>query len=215
MLKTSSTNAVIAAMLTAAAASSALAGISTFTDDVSRIQDMTNHADFNGLQNGQSLENYQEDGLLLDINRSYFSWNAPGLDGTEMYYADTGSLDLIDISLVTGADFNDIDMELSSGWTPNNIGAMYIWVQLYDDGSLVQEINVDMTAGDYLALTGGGFDQIRIGSYATAGIRDLRDSSQRNAIAIDNISAGTYVPVPTPGTLAVSSIALLGLRRRR
>lgn len=215
MLNTTTTNAIIAATMTAAAASSSLAGISTYTDDVSRIQDMTNHANFNGLVNDQSLENYEEDGLLLDINRSYFSWDAPGLDGTEMYYADTGSLDLVDISLVSGADFNDIDMELSSGWTPNNIGALYIWVQLYDDGNLVQELNIDMTAGDYLALTGGGFDQIRIGSYATAGIRDLRDSSERNAIAIDNISAGTYVPVPTPGTLAISGIALLGLRRRR
>lgn len=215
VLNSLTTKAILAALATSAITSTSLASISTYTDDISRIEDTTNHANFNGLVNEQSLANYTEDGLLLNVNRSYFSWSVPGLDGTEMYYASTGALDLIDISLVSGDDFTDIDMQLGSGWTQEVIGEMYLWVQLYDNGNLVEELDIDMTSGEYLALVGGGFDQIRIGSYVTADIRNSHDTSERNAIAIDNISHGTYVPVPAPGTLAISSIALIGLRRRR
>ncbi|MBO6513021.1 MAG: PEP-CTERM sorting domain-containing protein [Phycisphaerales bacterium] len=215
MLNSLTTQAALAALATSAIATSSIAGISTYIDDVSRIQDPTNHANFNGLVDEQTLENYTEDGLLLNVNRSYFSWDAPGLDGSEMYYASTGSLGLIDISLVSGDDFDDVDMQLASGWVQDEIDTMYLWVQLYDNGGLVEELNIDMMAGDYLAMTGGGFDQIRIGSYATEEIRDSRNPIARNAIAIDNVSVGTYVPVPAPGTLAISSIALIGLRRRR
>ncbi len=215
VLNSLTTKATLVALTSSAIASTTLAGISNYIDDVSRIEDPTNHANFNSLVNEQSLQDYTEDGLYLNVNRSYFSWNVPGLDGSEMYYASTGALDLIDISLVSGDDFTDIDMQIGSGWTQESIGDMYLWVQLYDNGSLVEELDIDMTSGDYLALVGGGFDQIRIGSYVSSAVRDSHDSSERNAIAIDNISHGTYVPVPAPSTLAISSVALLGLRRRR
>jgi len=200
-------------LLTAAALScGASASISTYTSDISQIGSETNYADFNELVVEQSLLGYQEDGLQVSSHRDYFSWDAPGLDGSEMYYANTGALELIEISKVDGSDFNDMDMQLSSGWSPNGPGTMYLWMQVYSDGGLVAEFNLDVLTGDYVGLTGGGYDTVMIGSYVNAEIRDLHDAGQWNAIAIDNLRAGT---VPAPGTLLIPALAAAGLRRRR
>ena len=201
----------LSAVVIASASTSVLAGISTYTDASSQISSITNSADFNGLINFQSLYEYNEDGLEVSIDRSYFSWNPPGFDGSEMFYAGTGSLDLVEISL-GGSDFADIDMQVSSGWLENGPATMYLWVQAYQDGNLVQEFDIDAIGGQYIGLQGGGFDQLFIGSYVTAEVRDLHDASQRNAIAIDNIRAGT---VPAPGTLAIPVMLLAGLRPKR
>jgi len=200
-------------LLTAAALScGASASISTYTSDISQIGSETNYADFNELVVEQSLLGYQEDGLQVSSHRDYFSWDAPGLDGSEMYYANTGALELIEISKVDGSDFNDMDMQLSSGWSPNGPGTMYLWMQVYSDGGLVAEFNLDVLTGDYVGLTGGGYDTVMIGSYVSAEVRDLHDADQWNAIAIDNLRAGT---VPAPGTLLIPALAAAGLRRRR
>lgn len=196
------------------AATGANAGIDSYISSGTMIVDSTNSANFNGLTTGQSLLGYEEDGLRVSVNRAYFSWDAPGLDGSEMFYPSTGALELVDISLSSAADFQDLDMQIASGWTPNEIGSVYAWVQLYDDGSLVQEFDLDFAAGSYVGFVGGGFDQILIGSYATSELRDGHNPSERNAIAIDNIRAGTFVP--TPGTGVLLSMGLLfGARRAR
>jgi len=191
-----------------------VAGIFTFGGESSMISDVTNAADFNSLTHGQSLMGYEEDGLRVSVNRTYFSWDAPGLDGSEMFYANTGSLELVDISLSSGVDFNDLDMQVSSGWTQNGIGTVYLWIQLYDDGGLVGEFDLDSQSGQYVGIAGGGFDQVLIGSYATGEIRDGHTPNARNAIAIDNISAGTFVPAPGAFALFVVG-GIAGMRRRR
>jgi hypothetical protein len=191
----------------------ASADIVSYVSESSMINPVTNHANFNALVDDQSLENYQEDGLSFDVNRNYFSWNAPGFDGSEMFYASTGSLELVDITLADGTDFSDIDMQISSGWSPDDLGSVYLWVQAFNDGNLVEEFDINSSTGDYVGFVGGGYDQIRIGSYATAEIRDLHDESQRNAIAIDNVRAGTFVP--SPSGLITTSVGLLFVAGRR
>lgn len=200
-------------MTIAAIVGASNAGIATYTSDSTMIGDVTNSADFNGLVDEQSLDGYQEGGLEVSVSRDYYSWNAPGLDGSEMFYASTGALELVDISLVSGEDFSDIDMQISSGWSPIEVGTMYLWVQLYDGESLVSEFDIDATTGEYVGFIGGGFDLIRIGSYASSEIRDSHDENARNAIAIDNISVGTFVPAP--GSLALGFVGLVAMRRRR
>ena len=143
-------------LLTVTAAS---AGVTQYTSDGSMLTDVTNSADFNALVPGQSLMGYEEDGLRLSVNRTYFSWDAPGLDGSEMFYSNTGALELVDITLNSGDNFQDVDMQIASGWTADAIGEVYIWAQLYDDGSLVGEFDVDLMSGSYLGFAGGGFDQ--------------------------------------------------------
>jgi len=197
----------------AATAGSALASISTYTSNTSMIGGLTNYADFNNLNNFQSLLNYQEDGLQISADRDYFSWNPPGLDGSEMFYAVTGALELINITLVNGDNFNDIDMQISSGWSPSAIDTVYLWAQLYNNGTLINEFNINAQSGEYVGFTGGGFDQILIGSYASEQIRDSRNPNARNALALDNISAGTVVPAPA--TLLLPALAMIGIRPRR
>ncbi len=198
------------ALTTAASAS-----ISTYTHDASLIEDDTNNADFDGLINEQSLLGYEEDGLRVSVERDYFAWNAPGLDGSPHFYASSGSYELVDISLSDEGNFSDFEMQVSSGWTAESIGSVYLWIQLYDNGDLIGELDLNTTSGDYVGITGGGFDQILVGSYVTEERRDEHNANGWNAVAIDNISVGTYVPVPAPGTLAISGVALIGLRRRR
>lgn len=194
-------------------AMSASAGISTYTSQTSLIGDITNHANFNTLTNGDSLDLYEEDGILFDYSRDYFSWNPQGFDGSEMLYANTGAFERVNISLASGEDFSDVDMQVSSGWSPFQIGTMYLWVQLLNDGQLVSELDIDAITGEYVGFTGGGFDQILIGSYESAEVRDSHNANARNTIALDNLSVGTFVP--TPGSLMISGITMLGLSRRR
>ena len=198
----------------AISASGVLAGISTYTSDTSLMGSLIGEADFNGLVDSQSLMNYQEDGLGVSINRSYFSWNPQGFDGSEMFYAGTGSLELVEISRTNGEDFNDLDMQISSGWSPNEIGDVYLWIQIYNDGELTQEFDLNTITGDYVGLVGGGFDRVLIGSYAAAGIRDSHVSNERNAIAIDNLRAGTMIPAP--GSIAIFAMGgIFATCRRR
>lgn len=188
--------------------------ISTSVSQASLIVDVTNAADFNTLTPGQSLLGYEEDGIRVSMNRNYYSWDAPGLDGSEMFYASTGSLEQTDITLTSGENFSDIEMQISSGWTPNSIGTVYLWVQLIDEGSIVFESNIDIQSGDYLGFVGGGYDQILIGSYASAAVRDSRNPTARNSIAIDNISVGTLVPAPGAFSLLVIG-GMISMSRRR
>lgn len=200
------TNAVLAG--------GALAEIVTYTSDTSLMGSVSHFADFNELIHAQSLAGYQEDGLELDANRDYFSWDAQGFDGSEMYYADGGSLGLVDISIANGDDFNDLEMQISTGWSPDAVGIVYLWVQLFNDNTLVQEFNLDTVTGEYVGFIGGGFDQVLIGSYADAQTRDAHNPLGRNAIAIDNLRTG--VVVPSPGSVsALFTIGLIATRRHR
>lgn len=195
------------------AAGCSMAGIAHYTSDASQLTSVTNYADFNSLVDGQSLLHYQQDGLDVSSNRSYFSWDAPGFDGSGMYYPNTGALEMVEITMVDGADFADLEMQVSGGWTGGVTGTNYIWVQVLSAGSLVGEFDVDVLSGRYLGITGGGFDQIMIGAYATASSRDAHNPNARNAIAIDNLRAGS---VPTPGVATTLLAAgMLGSRCRR
>ncbi len=204
---------LFAGLTLAICASGTLAGISTYTSDTSLMGSIIGHADFNGLVDNQSLLNYQEDGLGVSINRTYFSWNPPGFDGSEMFYANTGSLELVEITRANGEDFGDLDMQISSGWFPDDLGDVFLWIQIYNDDELIQEFDLNTIAGEYVGLVGGGFDRVLIGSYVTADIRDSHVANARNAIAIDNLRAGTMIP--TPGSIAILAIAGMFASNRR
>jgi hypothetical protein len=198
----------------ATAANCALAGVTTYTNDTSLMGSVVGYADFNALANNQSLLQYQEDGLEISVNRNYYSWDAPGLDGSEMFYAGTGSLELVDISLMSGDSFDDLEMQISSGWSSDGIGPVYLWIQIYNGDNLIQEIDLDTITGEYVGLVGGGYDRVLIGSYVTAEIRDSHNADQRNAIAIDNLSAGNMVPSPSGAGLLLFG-GMFGIRRNR
>ena len=166
-------------------------------------------ATFDGLQNGSPLQNYQEDGLTLDVNDFAFVFTPVGFNPAwgPPYYPNGGIDDLDEITRTDGQDFNVLEMNMSHGFAGLNI---FAWIQAYLDGGLVDQFDVDFQGGTLIGLT-GVFDEVRIGAYGSAATRDLHDPSQLNAVAVDNVAFGL---VPEPTSLALLSVGALALLRR-
>ncbi len=201
------------ALLLALAASAASADITSYIADDSMVTAATNSAQFEGIADEQSLSNFQEDGFAVGIDALAYNWDAPGLDNSGHYYPSTGALALVSISLVSGADFDTVDMQIASGWNLDEGGPVYLWAQAYSMNTLVAEFDIDSTNGEYVGFTGGGFDTILIGAYVNDAIRDQHNPLNRNAIVIDNLSAGQLVPAP--GALAMLGLGTALIARRR
>lgn len=190
------------------------ADVTAFLGENTLIGPKTNLAEFEGIPDESSLMGYSEDGLSVSVDASAYNWNAPGLDGSGVFYANTGTRSLIDISLMSGEDFGAMDLQFSTGWDANNPTTVYLWVQVWNDGQMVQELDINGVSGQFLALAGDDFDLVRIGSYQSSSERDEHLESNKNAIVVDNISVGTLVPTPgAAGLLAVGGLA--ASRRRR
>ena len=186
------------------------AGVSAYTSNTSEIVNVTNTALFDDIVTNTPLQNYTEDGLRVHIDDFAFGgFTPPGFDGSGFWYPNGGVTELGDITKTDGTDFDSIDFQVSHGFGGNQI---WVWMQVYNDGGLIAEFDFDVIGGTYIGVTGGGFDQILVGSYADGATRDEHDPANLNAIAIDNMNAGI---IPAPGALAVLGLAGLTARRRR
>lgn len=208
------TNTNAALLIIALGAAHAHADIMSYIDDDSQVTGATNAAQFEGIAEEQSLSSYQEDGFAVAIDAIAFNWDVPGMDDSGHYYPSTGALALVSISLMSGGDFDTLDMQVASGWNLDEGGPVYLWAQAYSMNALVAEFDIDATNGQYVGFTGGGFDTILIGAYVNDAIRDQHNPLNRNAIVLDNLSAGQLVPAP--GALALLGLGgVLAVRRRR
>lgn len=167
-------------------------------------------ATFDGLVNGTPLQNYQEDGLTLDVNDFAFVFTPAGFNPAwgPPYYPNGGVGDLDEITRTDGQDFNVLEMNMSHGFGGSNI---FAWIQAYLAGGLVDQFDVDFQGGTLIGLT-GVFDEVRIGAYGTAATRDQHNPLNLNAVALDNVEFGL---VPEPASLALLGIGALALLRRR
>jgi len=182
--------------------------------------DTFREARFEGLDDGDALANYTEDGIRVSVDAPAFQWDAPGMDGSGVYYADTGVRSLVEVSLDDFSSFSAIEMQISSGWNSNQIGPEYLWVQVFSDGgkTLATEIDLDLISGGVLSLASADISSVRIGSYVNAQRRDAHDEFFKNAIVLDNIRVSTLVgteALPAPGTLALGAMGGLCVARRR
>lgn len=209
---TASLLAAVATMTTSAAFGSS---VSSHVAEGSLISPAENWARFDSLQTEDDLSGYTEDGIALDVTGIQYDWSAPGLDSSGFYYASAGVFSLVEVSLVSGDDFGAMDMQIGSGWNQNAGTTMYLWAQVYNDGSLVDEFDINAMVGSHVGFSGGDFDMIRIGAYASAGLRDAHNEQNRNAIGIDNVRVGNLVPAPSGIALGGVAIVLGGTRRRR
>jgi len=175
-----------------------------------------NIATFDNLAEGDSLVGYTENGIVVDVFGSSFQWDAPGMGGSSLYYADTGALSQVAISLESGISFSSIEMQISSGWNIGSRGTEFVWVQVFDDKDLVIEFDIDMISGGVLSLSGDqSFDTVLIGAYASDAIRDSHNPWARNAIALDDIRINGEARIPAPSSLALGALGILGASRRR
>ncbi len=185
----------------------------TFYQGTSQIDVVLGQATFDDLQTRDPLQNYQEDGLTLDVDDFAFVGFRPNGFPPEwgaFYYPNGGVREQVDITRTDGQDFEVLEMNVSHGFAGADI---WVWMQAYLDNVLVDQVDADVKGGTLLGVS-GDFDEVRIASYANAATRDAHNPGNLNAIAQDFVTHGRLAPEPT-------SLALLGfgglalLRRRR
>jgi hypothetical protein len=163
--------------------------------DVRFVADAT--ADFNSGPlggGGTYVNNLDEAGMNFrgvnnkDVPDEFWGYPFPGGDGTPSLYFNGGDTDVLGITRLDGADFDTIEMQVGAGWGGPTV---YLWVQAFEDGVQVASFDHDAQYGDYIGVTGGGFDELRIGGYNTAEDRNLHQETTYQALAVDNVSTGT------------------------
>ncbi|MFW5652761.1 MAG: hypothetical protein ACOC0P_01845 [Planctomycetota bacterium] len=148
----------------------------------SRITNPVDCAVFCCLQTNDSLANYQEAGLTVNVNDIHFSFSPCGLD-SQMYYPSGGAPERITITRDDGGDFGRMEMRVSDGWSTCEV---YMWITPKLDGVSLGDFQLDAFGGDTIGIE-GLFDELVIGSYVDAFARDQFNESATNAIAIDDL----------------------------
>ncbi len=146
----------------------------------SRIDKPTGCAVFCCLETFDPLDAYQEDGLNVFANDFAFKFNPCGFDGN--YYPNGGMEERVRISRTDGGDFGHLEFEVAHGYGGCNI---FIWATAYLDGNPLGDFAADVSGGTLIGFE-GTFDEIIVGAYADAAMRDEMNESNLNAIAIDN-----------------------------
>jgi len=165
-----------------------------------------------------------------------FTFTSPGTTGTGLtvttaqlgmptrhLYQNSGDQSLLHFQLTSGADFNQVQFDVSNGF---NTPTTFAWIRLFNNGTAIGSgFDLDVTSGGTVTVWTDGattFDEVRVGTYFTATIRNQHNAGNVSATAIDNIVAGTRGTgaVPEPATLAMFGVGALGLvgaalRRRK
>lgn len=194
-----------AALLTAGAAAN---GQVTFYTGTSQIVNSDGLLPFSDItQNGQTLVNYMDAGLTVDVNDFAFVFTPCGFNNPNIYYPNGGVLERIVITKTDGSDFSVLEMSPSHGFSGCNV---YMWATAYLNGNPVQDFDADLAAGVLIGFS-GNFDELRIGSYQDAATRDTHNEAALNAFAIDNMEHGNAgggytlnVTGSCPGTVNVA-----------
>ena len=129
-------------------------------------------------------------------------------DGSPSCYFNGGANDVMQITRIDGGDFNTVEFQAGDGWCKPNL---HFWVRAFNNGGMVAEFDIDASWGDYIGITGGGYDELRVAGYYDAATRDLHDEFAYNAAAVDNVCFSGSAPGPSinvggscPGTVTVA-----------
>ena len=201
----------IATLLAAALTLNAVAlATVTFHQDSTEIASLLGDATFDDMVTYDPLQNYQEDGLTLDVDDFAFVFTPPGFDPAwgPPYYPNGGADDDVVITRTDGGDFEVLEMNISHGFAGTDI---YAWARAYLGGGMEAEFDLDIQGGTLIGFT-GVFDELRISTYADAATRDLHIPDSFQAIALDNVAFGY---IPEPASLALVGLGVLLLSRRR
>lgn len=204
--------AMLLGFAVAIAITAAASGDVLYHEGDSEIGVLLGDATFDGMETGDPLQNYQEDGLTIDVDDVHFDFNPPGFppewDG--FYYPNAGVGEQIKVTRTDGGDFNVVELNVSNGW--GNGQFTYLWIQAFLDGDLLADFDADVSPSGKLVGVTGNFDELRIASYLDAATRDAHNPAELNAIAIDNVAYGL---VPEPASLALLALGGIVLLRRR
>ena len=181
----------------------------TFHQGVSEIGVLLGDATFDNMQTFDPLQNYQEDGLILDVDDEAYVFTPPGFDPAwgPPYYPNGGCEDDVVITRIDGLDFEVLEMNVSHGYGGLDI---FVWARAHLDNALVDDFDIDVRGGTLIGFT-GVFDELRISAYSDGATRDLHIEDSFQAIALDNVAFGD---IPEPGTLALLGLGVFLVRRR-
>jgi MYXO-CTERM domain-containing protein len=151
-------------------------------------------------------------GVHSDPNNQGVFWGYafPGGDGTASCYFNGGANDVMGIQRTDGHGFDTMELQVGAGFGGPTV---YLWIQALSGGVQVASFDLDKNYGDYIGITGGGFDEVRIGGYNDADTRNAHSEQGYQALAVDNVSYGG--PVPAPGAAAILGLGALAAGRRR
>jgi hypothetical protein len=166
-----------------------LAQVTTYTG--SQITNSLGFANFNNLHRFDPLNNYEEDGLRVTVNNVEFE--LVPIDGTVSWYGNTGQNERAHITRVDTQDFAALEFQVAHGFAGSSIS---LWVSAYLNGNLQNSFDIDTTYGTLIGFS-GHFDEIHIGAYQNAAIRDSHNEAAQNAVAMDNMRFGT-IGTPCP-----------------
>ncbi len=180
----------------------------TFYTGTSRIVNSDGSLPFSDItQNGQTLVNYQSAGLRVHVNDFAFVFTPCGFNNPNVYYPNGGVGERINVTKVNGGDFAILETQVSHGFGGCTI---FMWASAYNNGNLIAHFDADVQGGTLIGFE-GVFDELVIGSYQNAQVRDTHDELALNAIALDNMQHGTgqsrytcATSGPCPGTKTIA-----------
>ncbi len=128
-------------------------------------------------------------GVYSDPNNAGVFWGYafPGGDGTPSCYFNGGANDVMGIMATDKSNLDTVELQVGAGFGGP---AVYLWVQALQDGVQVASLDWDANYGDYIGITGRGYNEIRIGGYNDADTRNAHSETGYQALAVDNVSYG-------------------------
>jgi hypothetical protein len=137
-----------------------------------------------------------------------------GGDGSSTLYHGAYE-DMMSITRIDGGSFNSVEFNVGDGYVGQCYN--YVWIRAYLDGIPIADYTVDMDRSETVGLTGGEFNELRVGAYGSAIARDSAwsrgDERARQAIKVDNVRIGSINLGPIlslsstcPGTMTAQII---------
>ena len=134
-------------------------------------------------------------------------------NATDGLYQNGGFSGRLSIRHADGSDINQIQFDIGHGASTG----FYAWIESFNNGaSTGYSFDLDVAEGSTISLwsTGTVFDEVRIGYYTSASVRNSHVETAFTATSIDNLvtGIGSSGAVPEPQTILVwALLAVSGL----
>lgn len=145
-------------------------------------------------------------GLPGTAGLGFIVWSGPGFSmSSQFLYNNGGGKSILDISLTSGANFDQLQFNVDYGALINPI---YVWLETFNNGAPTgYNFDFDVAGGTALSVRTDGstdFDEVRVATYRTSAVRDQHNEQSPEATAIDNVIAGTRTNIAAPEPLTIS-----------
>ncbi len=159
---------------------------------------------------------YTEDGITVKQingdagNDIWVTYNSTHQQGQRSWYPNGGDRGYTQISLNSGLNFEDVGMQIGSGFGQ----ATNVFYELIDDGISILSGYFTPASNQYLGFSSGGFDKVLLSDCSNCNsLTTSVTDGHYQALALDSIEVSGSVPEPT--SLALLAAGLVGLVWRK